>query len=394
MTSALVRTLCRALWLLPPLALLACSEAPAPVAEAPQPIAQGNRLHFPAGHPQLALLALSEARPGQAVDVDLPARLVWNEDKTQRLYPAFTGRVLAIRADVGQAVQAGQPLADLASPDFGQAQADTARAQADLRQAQKALQRQRELLDLGIAAAKDLDQAQADAERAQAEASRAVARTALYGSAATVNQRLALTAAVPGVVVERNLNPGQELRPDQSGPGVPPLFVVTDPRSLWVQIDAREDEVATLRPGASFQLMLAGLPNAHITGKITAVADFVDPATRTIKVRGVVDNSERLLKADMLASARFERSLGAGVVVPSGAVLLDGGHHQVFVQVAPGVFEPRTVSLGYRGPREVLVTLGLEVGEKVVSGNTLLLARQMGLAQDQAGHLPAEASAK
>ncbi len=105
-------------------------------------------------------------------------------------------------------------------------------------------------------------------------------------------------------------------------------------------------------------------------------ADFIDPSTRTIKVRGVVPNPNRLLKAEMLATARFQRSLSSGVVVPAAAVLLRGEKHIVFVQVQPGVFEPRDVLLGYQGASEVVVSRGLEVGEQVVSDNVLLLARQ------------------
>ena len=366
-------------------ALAACN--PAPPAEAPapaQPIVQDNQMRFPPGHVQLALLGITAAAPGKAITVELPARIVWNEERTQRIYPAFAGRVMAIRADIGQAVKPGAVLAQLASPDFGSAQADTAKAQGDVRLAQKTLQRQRELLDAGIIARKDFDQAEADVARAQVEAQRASARTSLYGAGAGVNQQLALRATVAGVVVERNLNPGQELRPEQSGPGMPALFVVTDPTRLWVQIDARESEVGTLKPGASFELVIPTLAGQKFEGKVIAASDFIDPATRTIKIRGTIANPDRVLKAEMLATARIERQLGSGVVVPAGAVLLRGTKHAVFVQTQPGIFEPREVVLSYQGPREVVVSRGLEVGEQVVSDNVLLLARQFRIAQDEA----------
>ena len=366
-------------------ALIACTEAPAPIPEPPAPIVQGNQLRFATGHPQLALLGLTAAAPGKAITVELPARLVWNEERTQRIYPAFAGRVTAIRADVGQAVKAGTQLAQLASPDFGIAQADTAKAQGDASFTQKTVQRQRELFEAGIIARKDLEQAEADANRARAEVSRAEARTRLYGgSGGSVNQQLALSANINGIVVERNLNPGQEVRPEQSGVGVPALFVVTDPTSLWVQIDARESEIGTLKVGSSFELVVPSLGGQKFEGHVTAAADFIDPATRTIKVRGVVDNKARTLKAEMLATARIERQLGSGVVVPAGAVLLRGAKHSVFVQTQAGVFEPREVELGYQGPREVVISRGLEVGEQVVSDNVLLLARQFRLAQEDA----------
>ncbi len=366
------------------LALAACTEAPAPAPETPAPILQGNQLRFPAGHPQLALLGVATAAPSKTIMVELPARLVWNEERTQRIYAAFAGRVTRIAADVGQPVQPGTVLASLASPDFGVAQADTAKARIDVALAQKAMARQRELFDAGIIARKDYEQAEADTARAQAEVARASARTQMYGGGASFNQALAISSSVRGVVVERNLNPGQELRPDQSGPGVPPLFVVSDPTSLWVQIDARESEVGTLRPGATFQLLIPALPDQKFEGRVVAASDFIDPNTRTIKIRGIVDNADRKLKAEMLATARFERTLGAGVVVPASAVLLRGNQHIVYVQAQPGMFEPREVTLGYQGSKEVVVSRGLEVGEQVVSENTLLLARQFRFIDEEA----------
>lgn len=364
--------------------LAACSEHPAPKAEAPAPIVQANQLRFAADHPQLKLLTASPAAPAQAITIELPAKLVWNEERTQRIYPSFAGRVMSILADVGQRVGAGASLAQLASPDFGQAQSDTARAEADERLAAKALQRQRELFDAGIVARKDLEQSEADHARAQAEVERAQARTRLYGSAGGVNQQLALRASVAGVVVERNLNPGQELRPDQAGPGVPALFVVTDPTSLWIQIDARESEVGIVRPGTRFELSIPSLPGQKFSGRVITASDFIDPLTRTIKIRGLVANPERRLKAEMLATARFERSFSKAVVVPSASVLLRGTRQSVFVRTRPGEFERRTVELEYEGPQQVVISKGLQPGEEVVVENVLLLARMLRLAEEEA----------
>ncbi len=375
---------------LPTLTLIAALLAgcnPSPSTQAPeqtQPIVQGNQMRFPTGHPQLALLGTTAAAPGKAVTIELPARMVWNEERTQRIYPAFAGRVMALRADIGQSVKPGSVLAELASPDFGTAQADTAKATSDLRLAQKSLQRQRELFEAGIVARKDLEQAESDEARAQAEAHRASARTSLYGAGASVDQALALRSTLAGVVVERNLNPGQEVRPDQSGPGVPALFVVTDPSKLWVQIDARESEIGLLKPGSRFELVVPALAGQKFTGTVVAASDFIDPASRTIKIRGEIANPQRLLKAEMLATARIERTLGSGVVVPASAITLSGAKHWLFVQKQAGVFEPREVSLGYEGSKEVVVSRGLEVGDQVVSDNVLLLARAFRIAQAEA----------
>lgn len=378
------------------LALSACNEGPVSKPEPPAPIVQGSQLRFATDHPQLALLTVSPAVPAKSITIELPARLVWNEERTQRIYPAFAGRVTAIRADVGQTVQPGTPLAQLASPDFGQAQSDTAKAAADVRLTQKALQRQRELFEAGIVARKDLEQTESDAERAQAELERAQARTRLYGSAAGVDQQLALSATIGGVVVERNLNPGQEVRPDLSGPGVPALFVVSDPSSLWIQIDARESEVGTVHIGSKFELNIPSLPGQKFEGRVITASDFIDPLTRTIKIRGIVANRDHRLKAEMLATAKFERTFGSGVVVPSVAVLLRGTRQSVFVQTRPGEFERRAVELDYEGPKEVILSQGVKAGEQVVVENALLLARLLRLAEEEARapDKPAPAAAK
>ena len=351
---------------------------------APPPIIQGEQLRFPAGHPQLALLSTAPAVAANSMAVVLPARLVWNEEKTERIYPAFAGRVAKLNADVGQSVRAGQVLATLASPEFGAAQADTAKAQADASFFERAFQRQTELFEAGIVSRKEFEQAQADAQRAKAEVARAQARTQLYGGGNAVNQQLGISATVSGVVVERNLSAGQEVRPDQGGPGSLPLFVVTDPRSLWVQIDAREADVASLQPGTQISLTLPNYPEQSFAAKITATGDFIDSNSRTVKVRAVIDNSLRLLKAEMLANAKIERKLSKGVLIPASAVQLRGTQHWAYVQKEPGVFEPRKVLIGYEGLQQVLVTEGLQDGELVVKENSLLLAREFRNAQEQA----------
>ena len=355
----------------------------------PDPIVQGQQLRFPADHPQLALLGTAEAKTAESITIELPARLVWNEERTQRIYPAFAGRVLSLNADIGQSVHVGQVLATLASPEFGAAQADTAKAMADAQVAERALARHHTLFEADVISRKELDSTEAEALRARAELARAQARTRMYGSAQNVNQQLGLAATVKGVVVERNLSAGQEVRPDQGGPGNPALFVVSDPSVLWVQIDAREADIASLQPGTKISLTLPNYPDQSFEAKIAATGDFIDSNTRAIKVRAVVDNTKRLLKAEMLGTARIQRKLSAGVLVPASAVQLRGTEHWAYVQTEAGVYEPRRVRLGYEGIKEVLVVDGIQAGEQVVKDNGLLLAREFRIAQENA-HKPAE----
>lgn len=368
--------------------LAACKEQPAHLMITPQPIISNNQMRFSSGHPQLALLQTTPAVAAQDLRVELPAKLVWNEEKTQRIYPAFSGRVTQIKADVGQSIGMGGVLAQIASPEFGMAQAEAARAKSVYELTQKNARRQQELLDAGIVARKDWEQAVSDADAAAAEWQRALARTKLYGGGADVNQLLNLTSTISGVVVERNLNPGQEVRADLSGPGIPPLYVITDPTQLWALIDAREGDLGALAPKTRLELMVPSLPNQTFAAQIITSADAIDPNTRTIKVRASVQNSQKLLKGEMLATAKFLRPMGDSVMIPSSAVFLRGANNYVFIQTAAGVYEPRNIKLLHEGPKMVYVAEGLKVGDLVVTQNGLLLERELRNAMEEAQQSP------
>jgi cobalt-zinc-cadmium efflux system membrane fusion protein len=162
------------------------------------------------------------------------------------------------------------------------------------------------------------------------------------------------------------------------------LFVVSDPHVLWIQIDAREADTESLKPGTKISLTLPNFPGQAFDAQVSATGDFIDSNTRSIKVRAVIDNSKRQLKAEMLGTVRVERKLAAGVLVPASAVQLRGVEHWAYVQTEPGVFEPRLVKLGYEGLRDVLITSGVKAGEWVVKENSLLLAREFRIAQEEA----------
>ena len=112
------------------LALAGCGEKPAPVAP-PAPKFENGEVVFPEGSRQLAAFTMEQAVPGGTQVVELTGRIVWDEDRTVRIYPPLGGRVTRISAQAGDQVKAGQVLALMASPEFGQAQADVGKAQAD-----------------------------------------------------------------------------------------------------------------------------------------------------------------------------------------------------------------------------------------------------------------------
>ena len=356
------------------LALAGCGEAPPPKPAAPQPKIEGQSVIFPAGSPQLGALVTEQAEARTEMILRFNGRLVWDENRTARIFSPFGGRVLSIAVQPGDRVAAGQVLAWVAAPDLGQAQADARRAEQDHALAKKQLARVEELHGAGVAPAKDLQSAQADAERSAAERARTAERLKLYGSGAgEVDQRFAIRAPVGGVVVERNLNPGQELRPDAGADKA--LFVVSDPSRLWFLLDASEADVQMIRAGMKIRLS-GNAPGAErFDGEITQIADFVDPQTRTVKLRGTVDNKERKLKSEMYVIGRVRIPTTDGLLISPKAVYLRGEQNYVFVDAGKGRFERKRVRLGPSMDGRQVVYEGINAGDLVVMDGALLLER-------------------
>lgn len=337
---------------------------------------EGNRLVFPAGAPQLATIKSEAAAPGKPASLRISGRLVWDEGRTVRVFPPFSGRVVRILASRGDPVKPGQTLAVLASPEFGQAQADARRSSADFALAEKNLARLRELNAHGVAPGKDLQAAEADYARAQSELQRAQKRISLYGGNETaVDQSFALKSPIAGTVVERNINPGQELRSDLVLANAPPMFVVTDPSRLWVQLDASEADLAHLQRGQTLRLYSSAYPGQPFSAKVEMVSDFIDPATRVLKVRAAVDNRERKLKGEMFVTAEVDIGTTPGVTVPAKAVFLAGDKYYAFTETAPGNYTRVEVKPGASADGSIGVVSGLVPGQKVVVEGSLLLQR-------------------
>ena len=350
-------------------------DAPAdPEASTPAPRVEGDKVTFAAGAPQLGYLTVGQAQERSAVPTTLTGRLVWNEDVTTRVFPAVSGRIVEVLANPGQRVVAGQVLARIRSRDFGQAQADARRATTDLTLAERSLVRARELLEHHAAAQKDLEAAEADHARAVSEKERATATLAGYGgdvAGAGVDGIFSLRAPLGGVVVEKTVGPGQEVRADQVGDK--PLFVISDPRRLWLLLDVTETDVTAFRRDQPVVVHARALPGRGFKGRVEVVGEGLDPSTRTVKVRCAVDNGEALLRAEMYLTADVSLDGAGGVNVPTSAIFMKSNRHYVFVEDAPGRFQRREVKIGFEGHGRSVIETGVKRGEALVTDGCLLL---------------------
>ncbi len=356
----------------------------------PTPRVEGDKVILPANSPQIAMLTIAPAEPRRDSMLHFTGRLAWDDNVTVRVFSPVAGRVRRVVVDIGQPVAKGADLALLDSPDYGQAQADARKAASDLALKERTLSRVQELFKNGAAAEKDLLSAKADQEAAVFENQRAAARLALYGGNTNfVDGLYHLITPLGGTVTERNVSPGQEIRSDQMLANAPeyfaPHFVVTDPAKMWVRLDMPESAISKIKAGQKLIIRSNAYPDKTFEGRLEVVGDSLDPLTRIVKARGVVDNRQRLLKSEMYVTVEIDNTsaMAAGVGVPSKAVFALGDKYFVFVEEAPGRYAKRPVTVGEEYDGRVLVTQGLAPGHRVVTEGCLLLQNILDSQQGQ-----------
>ena len=294
-----------------------------------------------------------------------------NDQATSVLAP-FSGPVARLLVSAGQQVDQGQPLALVDSPDFAAAAGAYSKALVAARNARRLADADRDLGAHEGLPRRELEQAQADAASAEADRDASLqALLALGADAQTVKAiqagkplsriQAVIRAPVAGTVAEKLITPGQWLQAGSTA-----CFTVADLSRMWVMAQVSPAELAAVSVGdpASVEAGNAG----SLAGKVDNIGALVDPDTRAIPARVVVDNTKGLLKKQMYVRVRIQsRQPGHGLLVPVSAVLRDD-ENLPFVYLAQhdGSFARRRVTLGYRAEDRYQISDGLKAGDQVV----------------------------
>ncbi len=305
---------------------------------------------------------------------DLSGTIEFDEQHTARLNAVVPGRVAELLVQVGDHVEANQPLLAIDSAEVKVAQADWVREDADLLLARRASERADRLRAAGAIADKDYLQAKEDLKKAEAEFERAQAQLTRLGvTSRDTESRYLLRAPFAGTVVERRALVGTEAGPE----GGEPLVVVSDLRQLRVVLRLPERELPLVSPGQQVGVRVDAYPE-EFEGVVAAVGDVVDEATRTVPVRCALPNPDRRLKPAMFARVALKAPSGLELTaVPTSAVLSDGRSFRVVVKKPDGGLEVRQVELGAQVGGQVEVLKGLAVGDSVVIEGALLAEKAL-----------------
>jgi membrane fusion protein, heavy metal efflux system len=217
---------------------------------------------------------------------------------------------------------------------------------------------------------RELQQAQSDYQAAQVDAENTRRVLALLGQPGE-DGSMRITSPIAGVVVERNVNPGQVVDQSQMTPWQ--MFTISNADTVWVDADVYEKDISAITPGQPVEISVAALTSRRFRGTVRRIAPSIDPKTRAVKVRSEIANREGLLKDGMFASVTLRpRHAQTALVVPLAAIQREG--ERDYVYVAEGkTYAKRAVQLGAQRDGQCVVRQGLHPGERVVTRGAIFL---------------------
>jgi membrane fusion protein, heavy metal efflux system len=295
-----------------------------------------------------------------------------NDQATSVLAP-FGGPVSRLIATLGEQVKAGTPLAEVDSPDFASAISAYRKALATAQTLRRVADMDKDLIQHNGVSQREEEQAQTDAANAEADRDAALQTLVslnldpqiikdLQASRPVTRPGGTIRSPIAGTLVEKLITPGELLTA-----GTTPCFTVADLSRVWVMTQIFDSDLGSVSLGDPAEVV-SGISTNSFSGTVDNISALVNPDTRSVPVRVVVENPGDLLKKQMYVRVRVEaRKESTGLLVPVSAVLRNEENLPfVYIAQSDGSFQRRRVDLGARVGDKYEITSGLKDGDQVV----------------------------
>jgi membrane fusion protein, heavy metal efflux system len=306
----------------------------------------------------------------------LTGAVAYNAFNTVPVITQVGGPVSRILVVPGERVKKGQSLLEVSSPDYSLLYAAYLKARDTYRVTDKNYARAQDLYAHHAIAERDLLQAESDRIQAQADLNAALLGLKILGipnpddlEKAPSSAEIPLLAPIGGEIVERDVAPGQLLQA-----GATQAFIISDMGSVWVLANIYQSDLSAVHVGDQVAVQTDSYPD-KFQGKISFISPALDPTTRTLQARIVVENPGEKLKNNMYVTATVNAGVEQNAIaVPDSSVLRDD-ENQPFVYVASGSnqFGRRPVEIGQSEAGKTQILKGLSPGDKVVGDGSLFL---------------------
>ena len=317
---------------------------------------------------QIKIDKADKAEISEAVNV--PGRIEVQQNRLAKIGSPVTGRVSDIYVSLGQVVKSGQILAKVNSVELTQTQLTYIKAKQQIGLKTKAVERAKLLFEADVISKAEMQRIEAELDSVKAEFDATEDQLEILGmtksaiqklsSSSTVNSYSDVTSRIAGIVISKHVNIGQVVQPSDE------LFSVADLSHLWAVAEVPEQQVAFIQKDQEVTIDIPALDDKRVKGKIIFVGDIVNPETRTVLIRTEIDNSNQMLKPDMLITVTVQSKKVSKLAVSTAAVVRENDRSYVFAQTGPNKFRLREIEVGSRDGNMVSILSGITIGETIV----------------------------
>jgi len=306
----------------------------------------------------------------------LTGTVAYNAFKTTPVISQVGGPVSRILVAPGDRVKMNQPMLEVSSPDYAQLLDGYLKASDAYRLADRFYQRAQDLYAHHANLQSDLEQAESNRAQAKADLNAAEQGMRILGiknpedlAKTPSTAQIPVLAPIAGEVVERMVSPGQLMQAGQTQ-----AFTISDLSTVWVLANVYQADLQYVKSGDNVVVQTDAYPESF-HGKISYVSPALDPNTRTLQARIVVDNPGEKLKRDMYCTV----TVTAGVMknataVPNAAVMRDDNNQPyVYALVGDNQFARRDVVPGEIQGNQTQIVKGISAGDKIVGNGSLFL---------------------
>ncbi len=305
--------------------------------------------------------------------IKLTGMVDFNQDKQVNIFSLVSGNIQNIKVQIGDYVTKDQVLAIVKSSEMAGYSNNLVIAETNVTGAKKQLDAINDLYKSGLASVLDVTNAQVNYDQAVSQLE--MVKRILKINGDNINGDYVIKSPINGFIVQKNVNNNTLVRPDNGNA----LFTISDLKEVWVQANVYEANIEQVHIGDNAEVRILSAPDKAFIGEVNKILNVLDPVSKVIKVRVVLQNPEYILKPQMFASVMIsnpEKGIEA-LCVSSKALIYERSRYYVLVYNGKGKADITPVEIINTLADKTYIKSGVKEGDRVIGSLALQIYSEL-----------------
>ncbi|WP_183558911.1 efflux RND transporter periplasmic adaptor subunit [Mucilaginibacter sp. SP1R1] len=292
----------------------------------------------------------------------------FNTDKMINIFPLISGTVQDVNVMQGDQVKAGQVLGIVKSAEVANYNAALINAETNVRLTAKQLDQQQDLFKSGLASKVDITSAEVNYE--QALAARTAAQKILRINGNNTSGEYLIKSPIDGFIVQKNVTNSMSIRTDNNLP----MFTVSNLKNVWVEANVYEENIGKVHEGDEAEVTTISYPDKVFKGKVDKLMNVLDPNSKVMKMKVVLDNPGFILKPQMFATVTVNNTENQQAIrISSTDLIFDHSQYYVIILKGPKEVQIRSVDVASINGKVAYIKNGVSKGDRLIGSQAVLI---------------------